>query len=90
METRCREGMGQTGHAKPLPQVFGKLHLGTAQHQSGQNAAPPRPHNLLQPLSKMTSQISQRRPWVLQHLDAFDPLLTPTALARQTLGRSRQ
>jgi len=61
-----------------------------AQHQSGQETAPPRSHGLLQPLSNIAPQISQRRPWKLEHFDALDPQLTPTALAGQTFCRSQQ
>ena len=81
VKTRCRQGMGQAGHAERRSDVFRELHLGAAQHQSGQETAPPRPHGLLQPLSNIAPQISQRRPWTLQHFDALDTQLTPTALA---------
>ena len=90
VKPRCGEGMGQAGNAERLSNVFGKLHLGAAQHQSGQKATPPRPHGPLQLLSDIAPQISQWRPWTLQHLDALDPQLTPTALAGQTFCRSRQ
>ena len=82
--------MGQAGHAERRSDVFRELHLGAAQHQGSQETAPPRPHGLLQPLSNIAPQISQRRPWTLQHFDALDPQLTPTALAGQTFCRSRQ
>ena len=82
--------MGQACDAKHLTNLIGELDLGATQHQSSQDAAPPRPHDLGQPLSKMASQISQRGPWTLQNLDALDPQLTPTALASQTFGRTRQ
>ena len=89
VKTRCRQGMGLAGHAECRSDVFRELHLGAAQHQSRQETAPPRPHGLLQPLSNVAPQISQRRPWTLQHFDALDPQLTPTALAGQTFCRSR-
>ena len=57
--------MGQTGHPERLSDVFGELHLGAAQHQSGQEATPPRLHGLLQPLGNIAPQISQQRPWTL-------------------------
>ena len=82
--------MGQTGHPERLSDVFGELHLGAAQHQSGQKATPPRPHGLLQSEGNIAPQISQRRPWTLQYVDALDLQLTPTALAGQTFCRSRQ
>ena len=82
--------MGQAGHAERLSDVIRELHLGAAQHQSGQKPTPSRPHGLLQPMSNIAPQISQRRPWTLQHLDALDPQLTPTALAGQTFCRPRQ
>ena len=49
-------------------------------------AAPP----TVAAMGNITPQISQRRPWTLQHLDALDPHLTPTALESQTFCRSRQ
>ena len=82
--------MGQASHAERLPEVIGELYLSAAQDQSGKKATTPRPHGLLQPLSNIAPQISQRRPWPPQHLDAVDPESTPTALPRQTLRRSRQ
>ena len=82
--------MGKAGHPERLSNVFRELHLGAAEHQSGQETTPPRPDGLLQPLGNIAPQISQRRPWTLQHFDALDPQLTPTALAGQTFCRSRQ
>ena len=61
-----------------------------AQYQSGQETAPPWPHGLLQPLSNIAPKTFQRSPWTLQHFDALDTQLTPTALACQTFCRSRQ
>ena len=78
--------MGQTSNTERLPEVFRKLYLGATQHQSRQETTPPRSNGLLKPLGDMAAQISQRRPWTLQHLDALDAQLTPTALAGQTLS----
>ena len=90
MKPRCRKGMGQAGHPERLSDVCGELHLGAAQHQGGQETTPPRPDNLLQSLGNIAPQVSQWRPWTLQHLDALDPQLTPNALTSQTFCRSRQ
>ena len=76
--------MGQTGHPEGLAQILGKLHLGTAQHQSRQQTAALQAGQLLQaaPNPRRRSAIGvQARP-ITSILELVRRLQLPRAASR--------
>ena len=90
METGGRQGVGEAGDAKVIPQLAGQGHHGTAQNQGRQQPALVGTGLAQKGGGDAAAQVGDWGGGALQHAELLDPQLAPDPLAPQPLPGARQ